>query len=68
MLLHQMDQMEAPIVDVNHVGVVDFTGSGAEAESFKHRVDEIFVQVDEVFKASHFALPRFHWFWLKSQT
>lgn len=68
MLLLQMDQLEAPIVDVNHGGVVDFTGNGAEAESFKHRVDEIFVQVDKVFKASHFALPHFHWFWLKSQT
>lgn len=51
MLLLQMDQVEAPIVDVSHVGALDFTGNGVEAESFKHRVDEIFVQVDKVFES-----------------
>ena len=44
-----MDQMEAPIVVVSHVGTLDFTANGAEAESFKHRVDEMFVQVEKVY-------------------
>ncbi|PQQ17997.1 transcription factor GTE1 isoform X2 [Prunus yedoensis var. nudiflora] len=43
-----MEQMEAPILDAIYGGAVNFTDNGAEAESFKHRVDEIFVKVDKV--------------------
>ncbi|KAM1708083.1 hypothetical protein ACFX15_001076 [Malus domestica] len=43
-----MDQMEGPILDAFDGGTVDFAANGAEAESFKHRVDEIFVNVDKL--------------------
>ncbi|KAI5346146.1 PREDICTED: mRNAion factor [Prunus dulcis] len=43
-----MEQMEAPILDAIYGGAVNFTDNGAEAESFKHRVDEIFVKVDKL--------------------
>ncbi|XP_034206361.1 transcription factor GTE1-like isoform X3 [Prunus dulcis] len=43
-----MEQMEAPILDAIYGGAVNFTDNGAEAESFKHRVDEIFVKVDKI--------------------
>ncbi|XP_068316017.1 transcription factor GTE1-like [Pyrus communis] len=43
-----MDQMEAPILAAFDGGTVDFAANGAEAESFKLRVDEIFVNVDKL--------------------
>ncbi|ONI23973.1 hypothetical protein PRUPE_2G216800 [Prunus persica] len=43
-----MEQMEEPILDAIYGGAVNFTDNGAEAESFKHRVDEIFVKVDKL--------------------
>lgn len=45
--------MEAPILDAFDGGTVDFAANGAEAESFKHRVDEIFVNVDKVIESSN---------------
>lgn len=51
-LCQQMEQMEEPILDAIYGGAVNFTDNGAEAESFKHRVDEIFVKVDKVIESS----------------